>query len=59
MSEHSGGKMEDSQRIDGIVAEEDVSKLLRHFVKTSHRVKNADIKVSIDGSIRTKPTDRH
>ncbi|KAH9496325.1 Myotubularin- protein 14, partial [Bulinus truncatus] len=43
MSEHSSGEME-GDNVDTIVEEEDISKLLNHFMKTSHRVKTADIK---------------
>ncbi|CAG5127189.1 unnamed protein product [Candidula unifasciata] len=43
MSEHSGGTM-DSEKSDEIVAADDISRLLSHFVKTSHRVKSSDVK---------------
>ncbi|KAK0063207.1 myotubularin-related protein 14 [Biomphalaria pfeifferi] len=34
----------DGDNVDTVVEEEDISKLLNHFMKTSHRVKTADIK---------------
>lgn len=43
MSEDSSGTME-GETMSYFIEEEDISKLLNHFVKTSHRVKTADIK---------------